>query len=66
LFQSAQRTRFFTPEDCSLFLSRKRVLASATRQSLDDEAGGDPYQLDLLIMPHVFGADRQQKYAYLT
>ena len=57
---------FFTADDRSLFLSCKRALSPATLQSLDDEAGGDPYQLDLLIMRQVFGADRQQKYAHLT
>jgi len=57
---------FFTAEDRSLFLSCKRALSPITLQSLEEEAGGDPYQLDLLIMSHVFGADRQQKYAHLT
>jgi hypothetical protein len=57
---------FFTAEDRSLFLACKRALSPATLQSLDDEAGGDPYQLDLLIMRQVFGPDRQQKYAHLT
>jgi hypothetical protein len=46
------------PEDRSLFLSCKRALSPATLQALDDEAGGDPYQLALLIMQQVFGADR--------
>jgi hypothetical protein len=57
---------FFTPDDRSLFLSCKRALSPATLKALDDEAGGDPYQLDLLIMSQVFGADRQQRYAHLT
>jgi len=35
----------------------------ATLQSLEEEAGGDPYQLDFLIVRQVFGPDRQQKYA---
>lgn len=57
---------FFTPNDRSLFLSCKRTLSPATLHSLEDEAGGDPYQLDVLIMRQVFGADRQQKYAHQT
>jgi hypothetical protein len=57
---------FFTPEDRSLFLSCKRALSPTVLQSLEDEAGGAPYQLDLLIMRQVFGPDRQQKYAHLT
>ena len=57
---------FFTPEDRSLFLSCKRALSPSTLQSLDNEAGGDPYQLDLLIMHQVFGPDRQRKYAHLA
>ena len=57
---------FFTPDDRSLFLSCKRALSPATLQSLEDEAGSDPYQLDILIMNQVFGVDRQQKYAHLT
>jgi hypothetical protein len=57
---------FFTAEDRSLFLSCKRALSPVTLQALDDEAGGDPSQLDLLIMSQVFGPVRQQKHAYLT
>jgi len=57
---------FFTAEDRSLFLSCKRALSPTTLQSLADEAGGDPCQLDLLIMKQVFGVDRQQQYAHLT
>jgi hypothetical protein len=57
---------FFTAEDRSLFLACKRALSPTTLQALDDEAGGDPYQLDLLIMTQVFGADRQQKYSHLA
>jgi len=57
---------FFTADDRSLFLSCKRALSPAILQTLEDEAGGDPYQLDVLIMNQVFGADRQQNYAHLT
>jgi hypothetical protein len=42
------------------------ALSPATFHSLEEEAGGDPYQLDLLIMQQVFGADRQKKYAHLA
>ena len=49
---------FFTPEDDSLFLSCKHALSPAVLRSLNDEVGGDPYQLDLLVMQQVFGADR--------
>jgi hypothetical protein len=55
-----------TSERISLFLSCKRALSPAILQALDDEAEGDPYQVDLLIMPYVFRADHQQKYAHLT
>lgn len=57
---------FFSADDRSLFLSCKRALSSAIRQELADEAGGDPYQLDLLIMNQVFGPARQQRYAHLV
>ena len=65
-FTTSTLSDFFHAEDRLLFLSCKRALSPATLQSLNDEADGDPYQLDLLIMYQVSGPDRQQKYAHLT
>lgn len=56
---------FFSDEDRSLFLTSKRSLAPPLLKQLEDEADGDPYQLDLLIFRQVFGPDRQNRYARL-